>query len=942
MKKRIISLILVAVMAVLTLASCGFSYSNETLDGKYTEFDATSFATKLAAIKVEDGEFSAADPAKREKMVMDAIYTAIAGKADTEKKLVGKDGEAAIGEHDLVYYCYYVTATIDGVEYMFMTDKMKTAAAVKVQLGQQVVDEEDTLTNGLLEVLPDFKFAENAVYAETTEGKVVAGQYVYVSYVRTKTEADNSKTTETVINERIQVTEEDEFTKQLIDKNIGVSEIAGITDVDGWKYDDVYVKYAEKTGSDLNGGEGYTIEGVVAYPKEDNPDGKKVDATFYAGTDSTKKSIDLVDKELTYHIFPTHYVKIDDYSIATVLNKIYGSGITVETLAKIVLQKAYIDLLDEDGHAHDNEDAIEALYDSIMVKDADDKEVDLKELAELLQTVQSTFSTAEKAYKDALKAYNNAYDAYKEAYEKYTEALTAKNEADAKVNTPETGTAAILAAAKAAYDTEAAKTEVKAAYDALKAALDATTEPLTTATTERDAAKKALDDAKAAAEAAPDDADKQTALAAAQTAYDTAEAKYQTAKTANDNAKTAFDADPLRKLEVAKDEAEAENKAANDALTSKTSAWKTAWTTLKAKRTAFATARKTYDGTPDYYMSDLDAGYEEKKAAYDAALEALLAVDKNNAEELKAKKNAFIEARKAFSINPDDPTTTDVETDNAPTNDLTPVDDNYKEDKGKKGPYDEALDKRDTIVGNFEAKIAEKEINFLFGYEYYIQYKGLEDAYNKEIKTAVAKKVYNEVIKVVAETIIPPQSEIDKVYNELIDNFQFFFYENYDLEKWIKNGGTPTARSSNDKRYYDIYGASFERFMIEEVAKVAYGVEIDVKASGAYDKAKGCVRDQAATIVNERLQIFAAAEYLKVKFTDETLRQYAKDNKDIENIFEYDGSVVERYRLAYQLELVLDTILGIEEKLADAPVGDKGYTPTNVTYNATYFPNGVK
>lgn len=900
MKKRIISLILIAVMAVLTLASCGFGYSSETLNGKYTEFDKALFAEKLAAIKVEDGEFSAADPAKREKMVMDAIYTAIAAKADTDDKLVGKDGEAAIGEHDLVYYCYYVTAKIDGKEYMFMTDKMKTSAAVKVQLGQSVVDEEDTLTNGLLEVLPDFKFAEDAVYAETTDGDIVSGQYVYVSYVRTKEAEDGSKQKETVASERIQVTEEDAFTKQLIGKKISSSEITGIEDVDGWKYDDVYVKYAEKTGSALNDGEGYIIEGVVAYPKDDNPDGKKVDATFYEGEDSTKKSIDLVDVELTYHVFPTHYVKIDEYTVETVINKILGSSVSISTIAKIVLQKAYLDLLDEDGHAHDNEDELEALYDSIMVKDADGNEVDLNEFVTLLASAQSAFSTAETAYDEALKSYESAYDAYKTAYEAYTEALEAKNAADDKVNNAETGTAKIFKDAGTAYETEAAKADVKKAYDDAKAALEA---------------------AKAAAEADPENTELKADLEAKQ---------------------AAFDADPLRILEVAKDEAETENKAATDALTSKTSAWKTAWSTLKTKRTAFATARTTLDGTPDYYMSDLDAGYEEKKAAYDSALEALLAVDKSNADDLKAKRDAFIAARKAFAINPDDPTTEDVETDKGPEEDLTPVDDNYKENTGKKGPYDEALEKRDTLVKNFVDKINEKEIDFLFGYEYYIQYKNLEDAYNSEIKTAVAKKVYNEVIKAVVETISAPKSEIDKVYNELIDNFQFFFYENYDLEKWIENGGTPTSRSDDDGRYYDIYGASFERFMVEYVAKVAYGEELDSTASGAYAEAKGLVKNQAQNIVNDRLQIFAVAEYLNVKFTDQTLKQYAKDNKDIENIFQYDDDVVENYRLAYQLELVLDTILGIEEKLADAPVGDKGYTPTNVSYNTTYFPNGIK
>ena len=95
MKKRIISLILVAVMALLTLASCGFNYSNEAMS-KYAEFNNTTFKDKIAALTIEDGEFSQADAAKRADMVMDAIWAAIAAKADTDEKLVGVPHRTAI------------------------------------------------------------------------------------------------------------------------------------------------------------------------------------------------------------------------------------------------------------------------------------------------------------------------------------------------------------------------------------------------------------------------------------------------------------------------------------------------------------------------------------------------------------------------------------------------------------------------------------------------------------------------------------------------------------------------------------------------------------------------------------------------------------------------------------------------------------------------------
>ena len=78
-----------AVMALLTLASCGFNYSGESMS-KYAEFNNSVFKDKIASLTIEDGEFSQADATKRENMVMDAIWAAIAGKADTTDKLVGK------------------------------------------------------------------------------------------------------------------------------------------------------------------------------------------------------------------------------------------------------------------------------------------------------------------------------------------------------------------------------------------------------------------------------------------------------------------------------------------------------------------------------------------------------------------------------------------------------------------------------------------------------------------------------------------------------------------------------------------------------------------------------------------------------------------------------------------------------------------------------------
>ena len=82
MKKRIISLILVVVMAVLTLASCAYSYADDDMT-QYATFDKAAFAAAIKEFDIEDADFTE-DEETRVKKVLDKIYTTLAGKADTE------------------------------------------------------------------------------------------------------------------------------------------------------------------------------------------------------------------------------------------------------------------------------------------------------------------------------------------------------------------------------------------------------------------------------------------------------------------------------------------------------------------------------------------------------------------------------------------------------------------------------------------------------------------------------------------------------------------------------------------------------------------------------------------------------------------------------------------------------------------------------------------
>ena len=176
--KRIIGMILVVVMLTLSLASCGaFNYAESNMT-KYASFKGkTEFANALKEIVVEEGDFSA-DPETRAKKVLDAIYEVLANQGDGDKKKTD-----APSDRDVVYYCYYVTADIDGdgnEETVVFTDKMKESSATKLQLGAEYGDDE---LSAKIAAAIQIKF-DGKVYSTTTSSSTKAseGDIAYVTY----------------------------------------------------------------------------------------------------------------------------------------------------------------------------------------------------------------------------------------------------------------------------------------------------------------------------------------------------------------------------------------------------------------------------------------------------------------------------------------------------------------------------------------------------------------------------------------------------------------------------------------------------------------------------------------------------------------------------------------------------------------------------------------
>ena len=66
--KRIICSILVVVMLVLSLVSCGYSFRKDNMEN-YATFDKAAFEAAIKALLIEDGEFKLDSEIRSEKVL---------------------------------------------------------------------------------------------------------------------------------------------------------------------------------------------------------------------------------------------------------------------------------------------------------------------------------------------------------------------------------------------------------------------------------------------------------------------------------------------------------------------------------------------------------------------------------------------------------------------------------------------------------------------------------------------------------------------------------------------------------------------------------------------------------------------------------------------------------------------------------------------------------
>ena len=395
MKKRIISLILVLVMLCLALASCGaYSIADEDL-ASCVSFDADAkakFEEAWKTLVIEDGDFTT-DEQTRLNKVMDSIYNDLASAVSEDAEEV-KTGMPS--DHDIIYYNYYYTAEIGGQTVYFNTAKMKSGSTTSVQLGlADPSDFEKQLANLFIGV--DIK---DYIYTTQTSGEVKENDVVFITYSYTynapvEGSDATTPTTVTVTNERLVLTK---GASALVDHLLTNKATINTSTI--------------KDFEDKDTGRSYT--GIKINWRADGKElGVAKDTTYTEKTmvkDITGVEHDLKDVELTYHIYPTHYLEVPEFTAENFVNVILDDGITFAAIKRVLFGEKFEEKKDDEK---------KAVLDLYITKDKDGKDVSLEEFVKALATAQTEYDSALEAKEKADTEKDTKQTAYDSAKAKY-------------------------------------------------------------------------------------------------------------------------------------------------------------------------------------------------------------------------------------------------------------------------------------------------------------------------------------------------------------------------------------------------------------------------------------------------------------------------------------------------------------------------------------------
>lgn len=414
MKKRIISFILVIVLSVLALASCAYSYENDNM-ANYVDFNKEAFLDAIASLEIEDADFGTDEDVRNNK-VIDAIFTTLVGKADTDNKIT----EGTPKKYSTYYYCYYATFVNDENETVTVyASSMKQSSAVKLQLGMSSLE---GLSLKIADAVKDFELVQDYAYDTDTTSTTKKGDIVVVTYTR-KAEGDENSVTYT--NQIIELTEDapaedgtQTFLNQLVGLTAGSSTgkaFEGIDEVvDG---ETVKVDYSS-----------VKVNWIVKSDLANHLEVKYTPTEETKVNDVAGNEVDLKDKELTYHIYPVYYIDvISELTAEVIVDTIYGSSISAGTDAN------------EDGDFDDEDDTKPSLdvFGDSGYKNGDET---INAIVEELAKLQATLEEKETALEDAIEDLEEKQaavdkagdDATPEETDALDAAKTAKNTAESE------------------------------------------------------------------------------------------------------------------------------------------------------------------------------------------------------------------------------------------------------------------------------------------------------------------------------------------------------------------------------------------------------------------------------------------------------------------------------------------------------------------------------
>lgn len=437
MKKKIVSLILVLVMAVTALVSCGFESIVSRDLGQYIdgEFDKAAFYEALGKLEIKDGDYTS-DPAIREIIEREELYNAVADKfVTTAEKL--KEGK--VGADDILYFCYYTTYTDGDKTYYFDLAQMKvstvtgkdTASKHVIKLGTLSADDDNYEFNkALADAIKDVDVKDYIYSITSTTGTsvkvtdaepklnvVVSYNLTYSKPVEGGAEGDKVTYNKTVSYEFLTLDKasDDPLIKKLIDakttlavgKNATVT-VPAPTDADPNKTE-------TKTVFDVKIGEGddevvYTYSDFKVQWVIDSEGGEIASFEHDSGVDklvpdsihSKDESVDLKDKKLTYHIYPVYYYDVPEINAASYIKYALGS--------KLALTSS--DIFEDESYKN-GDDTVKALVEALIdiyKTDSDSKKLFDKDSTDAkivkLYNVESRIFDKDSTDADIVKLYH--------------------------------------------------------------------------------------------------------------------------------------------------------------------------------------------------------------------------------------------------------------------------------------------------------------------------------------------------------------------------------------------------------------------------------------------------------------------------------------------------------------------------------------------------------